>query len=694
MTEPPNLGRLGDPVAVYDRQAGELVAQYESVASEDVHGAVLDLLPSAPGAVLDVGAGSGRDAAWLAQLGHQVVAVEPSVGMRAEAQRRHPDPRIRWLDDRLPGLERIHKLGLSFDAILLSAVWMHVPPPDRRRAFRKLITLLRPGGRLLLTLRHGPPAPDRAMHPVSVAEVERLAAEHGALVVRAQRLPDRLGRSDVAWDAVAVQLADDGTGALPLIRQIVLNDSKSSTYKLALLRCVARAADAWPGLAVADGDDGVDLPLGLIALCWLRSFLPLVAADLPQTPTSRNGAGLGFVKEAFRRLAGTAPFELRVGATVHGDRGAALRQALRDAATTIATMPARYITYPGGDRPVFAVAPQRPLPLGETVVVDAPFLWSFGRFRVPTHVWHALTRMNAWIEPALLAEWTRLMQRYLDGQGRSVPEGTIAAALTWLDPARDTAEVRRIAAAMLDAGEPIRCVWSDRPLTLRTLDVDHALPFAAWPCGDLWNLLPAAARVNRHEKRDRLVSADLLDRSRERIADWWERAYRRRTEVLAARFDREAQAPARSLPRAHRRLVGARLPAAHRGAGGALRPRGPGLPAPGRQPPCRRGRGRRAGRCGGQAARPAGLTAAARMAGTARPWLTIPRGHGRRGASQRAMRAARPTRIRSFPAPHLEQRHGSRSGSAAQPNRRIRQLGSTSATCPHARQRSGIRTLW
>ncbi|MBP2316814.1 class I SAM-dependent methyltransferase [Azospirillum soli] len=545
MFERPDPAPPPDAVAAYDHRAADLAAQYESVAAEDVHGPVLDLLPATPGAVLDVGAGSGRDAAWLARLGHQVVAVEPSAGMRAEAQRRHADPRIRWVDDRLPGLDRVHRLGLAFDTILLSAVWMHVAPPDRRRAFRKLITLLRPGGRLLLTLRHGPPDPDRAMHPVTRAEVERLAAEHGALVTRAVPLPDRLGRAAVTWEAVAVQLADDGTGALPLIRHIVLNDAKSSTYKLALLRCVARAADAWPGLAQADGDDGVVLPLGLIALCWLRSFLPLVAADLPQTPTSRTGGGLGFVKEAFHRLAGTAPFELRVGATFHGDRAAALRQALRDAAATIATMPARHITYPGGERPVFDVAVRRMARGDDALVVDAPFLWSFGDFRIPTHVWHALTRMNAWIEPALLAEWTRLMQRYLHGQGRAVPEGTIAAALTWLDPARDTAEVRRITAQMLDAGEPIHCVWSGRRLTPRALDVDHALPFAAWPCGDLWNLLPAAARLNRHEKRDRLVSADLLARSRERIADWWERAYVRRSPVLAARFDREAQA---SLP--------------------------------------------------------------------------------------------------------------------------------------------------
>lgn len=44
----------------------ELAGQYESIAFEGLYADVLDVLPSAPSAVLDVdvGAGSGRDAAW------------------------------------------------------------------------------------------------------------------------------------------------------------------------------------------------------------------------------------------------------------------------------------------------------------------------------------------------------------------------------------------------------------------------------------------------------------------------------------------------------------------------------------------------------------------------------------------------------------------------------------------------------
>ena len=152
------VGLVSDEViATYDAQAAELAERYDQPALLESYSPVEDLIAStsADSLALDIGAGSGRDAAWLASKGYEVVAVEPSSGMRDEAQRRHEDTRIRWLDDRLPGLSRVHELALSFDLILLSAVWQHIAPQDRQRAFRKMSSLLKPGGLLLMTSSAG-----------------------------------------------------------------------------------------------------------------------------------------------------------------------------------------------------------------------------------------------------------------------------------------------------------------------------------------------------------------------------------------------------------------------------------------------------------------------------------------------------------------------------------------------------------
>lgn len=136
-----------------------------------------------------------------------------------------------------------------FDLIWLSAVWMHVAPGERTRAFRKLVTLLEPGGRLVISVRHGPAPPGRSMYETTASEVERLALDFGLITLRARQHADALGRSEITWTLICLQVPDDATGALPLLRSVILNDPKSSTYKLALLRVIARVADSAAGLA-------------------------------------------------------------------------------------------------------------------------------------------------------------------------------------------------------------------------------------------------------------------------------------------------------------------------------------------------------------------------------------------------------------------------------------------------------------
>jgi hypothetical protein len=128
--------------------------------------------------------------------------------------------------------------------------------------------------------------------------------------------------------------------------------------------------------------------------------------------------------------------------------------------------------------------------------------------------------------------------------GLAVPAGAAEAALEWREPARTTAIARIVAERITAAGQGLACVWTGRRLSSARLDIDHCLPWSAWPCGDLWNLAPCDRTVNQHQKRDRLPSAAIFAESRDRIVGWWERGYLS-DEALSARFIREATA---SLP--------------------------------------------------------------------------------------------------------------------------------------------------
>ena len=191
----------------YAQEAPELFKRYESIPANEAHRAVLHLIPPAPASVLDIGAGTGRDAAWFAEMGHRVVAVEPTEAMRLGAMRLHPSPRIEWLDDSLPDLAPLRNRGERFDLVMLTAVWMHLDAEQRSRAMPNVAALVLPPGRIIMTLRHGPVPAGRRMFEVTAEETIALAEKEGLLVSLNVERPSSSAENraaGVSWTTLAL----------------------------------------------------------------------------------------------------------------------------------------------------------------------------------------------------------------------------------------------------------------------------------------------------------------------------------------------------------------------------------------------------------------------------------------------------------------------------------------------------------
>ncbi|WP_036525465.1 class I SAM-dependent methyltransferase [Novosphingobium resinovorum] len=147
----------------------ELIARFEALSSREVYAPILNLLPTTPVSVADIGAGTGRDAMWFAAQGHRVLAVEPVKELREAGIALHDCPMIEWLDDRLPQLVETRARG-PFDLVTLSAVWQHLDDNARQLAMPNLEQITVPGGMVIMSLRHGPGAPGRRVFPVSPEE--------------------------------------------------------------------------------------------------------------------------------------------------------------------------------------------------------------------------------------------------------------------------------------------------------------------------------------------------------------------------------------------------------------------------------------------------------------------------------------------------------------------------------------------
>ena len=165
--------------AGYAEEAPDLFLRYELRDPVVVHAPWAEFMPAPPARILDIGAGTGRDAAWFDRLGHSVLAVEPVDALRTGAAKLHPEPGITWLDDALPDLTTTRARGEKFDMILMHAVWMHMPEAERATGMAHVANLLTPGGRLFMSQRHGPIPEGRRMFDISGEETIALAAPLG-----------------------------------------------------------------------------------------------------------------------------------------------------------------------------------------------------------------------------------------------------------------------------------------------------------------------------------------------------------------------------------------------------------------------------------------------------------------------------------------------------------------------------------
>ena len=505
------------------------------------------LIPEDPGRALDVGAGSGRDANWLAEKGWDVMAVEPCKEFREQAQQ-NSHSNVIWMDDELPELKGPRHAGDRFKLILLSAVWMHVLPAQRERAFRIISELLAPGGILVFTLRHGKDEQEnieRGFNPVNSSELEALARQRALARVFYTGSKDHMDRSNVHWETLVFKLPDDGTGSLPLLRHIIVNDDKSATYKLGLLRTLIRIAEGAPGMVLRRTDDIVEIPFGLVGLYWLKLYMPLVLQHgLVQRPghDPNNESGLGFAKKHFYQLRQFSPFDLRIGTTIDSRQARTVVGAIRDVCENIQKMPANYITFPGRNEQVFNCQREAVSLSGKPWRVDKQALADFGVFVVPAAIWQCLGQYACWLEPVIINEWARLMQgyeaknneyKYVTPQwataGQHIAEQSAGykkdyiELQQWNAGIRDTGPVRKRIYELQQDGEAIHCIWTNSRLRER-YQVDHCFPWSRWYNNDLWNLMPATERANE-KKREKLPSALLLHNSRDRITNWWESAY-------------------------------------------------------------------------------------------------------------------------------------------------------------------------
>ena len=161
---------MSQAIAGYRAAAASLIEAYETINVEVLFEPVRAHVPQAGETVLDIGAGTGRDAAYWTAKGCEVTAVDPVAELWAHQE-------ISPIRDCLPKLSMLE--GHRFDVVTAIGVLHHLDPDDQIAALVRLGECLHPGGRMILSLRHGETAPHRPGYKIDVDVLLSAQSKHG-----------------------------------------------------------------------------------------------------------------------------------------------------------------------------------------------------------------------------------------------------------------------------------------------------------------------------------------------------------------------------------------------------------------------------------------------------------------------------------------------------------------------------------
>ena len=318
---------------------------------------------------------------------------------------------------------------------------------------------------------------------------------------------------------------------MPLIAQdkvistILKHDSKTTSYKIALLRAINDVVLTYPDLRAFQSP--VAVPLKLLAKFWVAYYWPFVDSALP-IQQGQQAKRDGKIRNDMAFRPALTELRLQWEQAIGGLKNSAdgfflinelkstrkwqhypdsLSEALSKAVSAIARTLEKPIRYAGpGEWSVFDKPQSYSILSGQAVAVPG----TNERDRclvIPFELWETFRHMSLWVEALCIHEWCLFTEK-VSGTDR----GSIYSLLTARPDNRRplTWERNQIDILMME-GADFTCPWTQKRLTKGiAYDLDHILPIAVYPTNELWNLMPSDPKFNSHQKRDRLPTSERL----------------------------------------------------------------------------------------------------------------------------------------------------------------------------------------
>ena len=219
-------------VLYYDKNAPSLANRYEMADMSYTHRTLIRHLPEG-GKVLEIGCGSGRDAAFLLNHGFDVTAIDSSSEMLSTAIAYHPELAERTCRASIPFSDKDPLLDRRFNAIVMIATVMHISDQDLFECACQLRQLLSPDGIVFIStslgregIVEGYDSEGRIYIERQPDELQLLFERIGFRLITNYQSEDSFGRN-FSWITLVMQLVGSGTTrSIDEIETIIRRDRK------------------------------------------------------------------------------------------------------------------------------------------------------------------------------------------------------------------------------------------------------------------------------------------------------------------------------------------------------------------------------------------------------------------------------------------------------------------------------------
>lgn len=310
------------------------------------------------------------------------------------------------------------------------------------------------------------------------------------------------------------------------ISKIIERDSKSTTYKFALLRgTIDIIQDNSPFIEMKK--NVVEIPLGLLIEKWMIYYYPLLDSDILIPQINGENLKVAFqmkflpIIKYYNQFGGLSAFynDLRIKG-ISKEVNLEFYQLVKELKTNIVKNPMQFIGKSINKNPYSIYIYQNNSSFRNAEIQNSNWLInSCGTFTIPVEYFEAFKILGSFISGTdnILFKWAEFS---VNASRKTLNSAQIISEILKSPiTSRDVSSSKELYKSVLKETGEVFCVWTGKKI--QTYDIDHVIPFSIWKNNDLWNLLPAQELINS-KKRDKIPSSELIIKQKEIIIHYWE----------------------------------------------------------------------------------------------------------------------------------------------------------------------------